>query len=424
MKRELALQLLSQILPNPPWNDEEFQNTFDKLRILADYKYNRYEMYEPGRLFFENLYTWLSRFKDDEKTEALRFIERNLIFISREEFQQLSQIVYHDRVKQEQLNITSEKTRIPRFKVLQLATHEVMKKIQRASLYVAMSDGARIDYFRRQNLGISNEQVLPSYEPSSDRIKSLMQELQKEYGSEAKFDCLFLLDDFTASGKTLLREVIEVPLDPSIELDIPNNLKFRVKYDADKSCLEFAYSTDAITEEEEKGLLAISEEESFKDAVKQFLCKNQTRTTSLKGSLKRLSKTTMFTDCLAEDAKVYFCPLLITEYAHKRLLELIPKIDNSQLSGITLLPGAIIPNAIRITDDESTANAQITTLCKEYYSKEDIEDEHTGNVMFGYDKCGLPIVLHHNTPNNSIYLLWSRLWKTPLFIRYERHGRK
>ncbi|KJU86502.1 hypothetical protein MBAV_001303 [Candidatus Magnetobacterium bavaricum] len=55
-------------------------------------------------------------------------------------------------------------------------------------------------------------------------------------------------------------------------------------------------------------------------------------------------------------------------------------------------------------------------------------DKHTGSVKYGYKDCGLPLVLHHNTPNNSIYPLWNRramddtsISFTPLFIRYERH---
>ena len=37
---------------------------------------------------------------------------------------------------------------------------------------------------------------------------------------------------------------------------------------------------------------------------------------------------------------------------------------------------------------------------------------------------GLPLILHHNTPNNSLYFLWARKWGDPLFVRYERHGRE
>jgi hypothetical protein len=35
-------------------------------------------------------------------------------------------------------------------------------------------------------------------------------------------------------------------------------------------------------------------------------------------------------------------------------------------------------------------------------------------MKYGYANCALPLVLEHNTPNNSISLLWAdrrRIWK-------------
>lgn len=355
MKRELALQLLREILPDPPWDEEKFQQTISQLEVLADLKYNHYEMYQPGRLFFENLYAWLCKFEQEERTDALEFVHQNLIFISRGEFQQLAQLVYNDQIRQRQLDLVSAETGIPRFRVKQLAEHDVMKRIQRASLYVAMSDGARIDYFRRQNLEINNEQILPSYEASAEKIANVTKKLKKQLGDSSKFECLFLIDDFAASGKTLLREEGEAK--------------------------------------------------------------------SLDGSLIRICKGELIKQ-FDSKTKVFFCPLLITEYAVERLRKLLPTVPNDLIKSLMILPGATVPNSIRITADKSTtANESMTRLCSKYYADE-LEDEHTGSVMYGYDECGLPIVLHHNTPNNSIYLLWARKWDSPLFTRYERHGRE
>ena len=58
-------------------------------------------------------------------------------------------------------------------------------------------------------------------------------------------------------------------------------------------------------------------------------------------------------------------------------------------------------------------------LLHKYYDKS-VEDEHKGAVVHGFAEVGLPLVLSHNTPNNSVYLLWEK--KTdPLFPRFERH---
>jgi hypothetical protein len=45
------------------------------------------------------------------------------------------------------------------------------------------------------------------------------------------------------------------------------------------------------------------------------------------------------------------------------------------------------------------------------------------DVRFGFSDCRLPLVLSHNTPNNSIYLLWAEPWHSVrgLFPRVSRH---
>ena len=62
-----------------------------------------------------------------------------------------------------------------------------------------------------------------------------------------------------------------------------------------------------------------------------------------------------------------------------------------------------------------------------YYDKS-IMDRHLakgGNdAKHGYAGCSLPLVLAHNTPNNSIYLLWADkpgLETKALFPRVSRH---
>ena len=94
MKRKLALQLLQTIIPG--LEDECRSRLFRELEVLADYKYNKYEMYHPGRLFLENLYLWLLQFSEEERLEAIKFVREKLVFVSRLEFEQLAQILYHD----------------------------------------------------------------------------------------------------------------------------------------------------------------------------------------------------------------------------------------------------------------------------------------------------------------------------------------
>jgi hypothetical protein len=55
-----------------------------------------------------------------------------------------------------------------------------------------------------------------------------------------------------------------------------------------------------------------------------------------------------------------------------------------------------------------------------------INDKHMkkggADGKYGFANCGLPLVLAHNTPNNSIALLWADTEKvTGLFPRVSRH---
>jgi hypothetical protein len=83
-------------------------------------------------------------------------------------------------------------------------------------------------------------------------------------------------------------------------------------------------------------------------------------------------------------------------------------------------------------------NADVIALTTKYYDPV-LRTEHTdvGGVThlgLGYGGCALPLVLEHNTPNNSIALLWAETKGNkdasgvgvpamrPLFRRRQRHG--
>ncbi|QEK50684.1 hypothetical protein FYC62_02645 [Pedobacter aquae] len=62
------------------------------------------------------------------------------------------------------------------------------------------------------------------------------------------------------------------------------------------------------------------------------------------------------------------------------------------------------------------------------YFDESIIDGHyevgqTGKPYLGFNECALPLVLNHNTPNNSLPILWLPADKkfTGLFPRVTRH---
>jgi hypothetical protein len=84
-------------------------------------------------------------------------------------------------------------------------------------------------------------------------------------------------------------------------------------------------------------------------------------------------------------------------------------------------------------------DGEFIELCKKYY-KSEWASQHTAvggeDFALGYGDCALPLVLHHNTPNNSVPVLWRDEVEEPvdssdavsdgqrwhaLFPRHERH---
>ena len=371
MKTELAKRLLSRIIGPIYENDEdEAEKIFYELQFLAEYKYDHYEMYGPGRHFLEHLYIWIKQFEKEDRKVALNFVRNNLIFFSRNEFELLARVLYWDIVRNIQLDIAAQEAGLPRYKVKKIRDSDELKRIQRSSLYIAMSDGARIDYFRRR-ASIGNEQVLLSYHVDQYKCNEMLKKLCDTCGEGAKFRLVFLIDDFCASGSTLIRE-------------------------------KDGKLNGTLRQLETKTFPYLSEENGQKQILNPSLPEY----------------------LLSDDCKIYLCTLLSTQKAVDHIRSHICKLS-SQLNKIEVLPVSILDDALCFRDKTS----DIGKICSKYY-QERMGDEHTGNVTFGYKECGLPVVLHHNTPNNSLYLLWNRLAIEPqnglhsfepLFKRIERH---
>lgn len=443
MKRELALQLLQTNMPGLA-DEGQAARLFRELQLLADYKYNKYEMYHPGRLFLESLYLWLQQFDQSERADALAFIQTQLIFISRDEFQQLAQVLYNDRIRRTQVELAAVRAALPRHRVRAIRESPAFVRTARASLYVGMSDGARLDFIRRHNLHLDNEQVLPYYAVNRQKVDECLQALRDETADpKALFRCLFLIDDFAGSGNTLLREVVTVALPrtwkappvpsrwqarlrfkPAAESEsrwiqwIPDGLRSTLGVMGQPPSMEVLYRGEMATAELED-LRGLDNSRVYQSALDALAAKCLARDTTVKGSLHKVARGAI-AGALEPGASIFFCPLLATEYAVERLLPLLPRLPGP-FSRAQVMAGAILDRRVPVTDSSSPIGA----LCEKYYDSS-LEDEHTGNVQFGYDGCGLPLVLHHNTPNNSLYLLWARRSAkvTPLFVRYERHGRE
>ena len=99
---------------------------------------------------------------------------------------------------------------------------------------------------------------------------------------------------------------------------------------------------------------------------------------------------------------------------------------------ISVTFGAVFPADMPI-DKSNDLDKKFIELTRKYYDPI-IRTKHTDvggveHMGLGYGGCALPVVLEHNTPNNSVALLWAETSgdrKTipamrPLFRRRQRH---
>jgi hypothetical protein len=125
---------------------------------------------------------------------------------------------------------------------------------------------------------------------------------------------------------------------------------------------------------------------------------------------------------LARDAEVTLVLYVASEQALEHLNGVLAA---SELPAWEVRVVQRLPASVRV--DQS--DPPFAELNERLYDKA-LNDEHKGEAPLGYARCALPLVLSHNTPNNSVSLLWGdttqereSLKRHALFPRYERHHR-
>lgn len=362
---DLNQQLAEKILANVmEWDTQEVKDNIRSLEHFAELKYDQYQQYQVGSRFVENLTIWLNQFENvEERKAAFAFMKKRMVFISQGELYHLINSIYPDIMKP-----------IFRRQTIDLYTDNnitddgdkkrLMYIVRRQSLIFGLSDGARLDVFRRSSPLISNEQVCISYEINDDRMKSIMEEIRKDtekhtdlyvYSgvSQDKIYNIFLLDDFSGSGISYLRQ----------EIDTQGKKVWKGKI------------TKVITQLE-----------------KQL------------GAGKGL-----------EDIDIHVILYLATEKARLHIEEQVKVFCNEKNVNIFI---HVLQDIHKVEPDE-----KLESLMKKYYDSS-IEDSHFGkgkhdNPFLGFDECSLPLVIYHNTPNNSFPIIWAG--EKALFPRVTRH---
>jgi hypothetical protein len=372
MNQELGLRVLSQVLG---WDDDRAREEFSRLSILARYKYDSYRDFVAGARFIEKLAEWLQQFDLSDRDAAYRFVQENLIYLTPSEINHLVELCFPERLQPALRAATATDLGIKPYLVwADSSSRTSYARLLRSSLFIGLSDGARIDAFRRANAGIvSNEQVLLALEISDEKWEQVLKDLREDLDeASAKFKMVFLIDDFAGTGSTLIR---------------------------------------------------------YDDEKKRW-----------KGRLEKLWENIQdkLQTHFSEDWRLHIHHYIATKRASRYISESedkrrdaakgspwLPKIDYSF--------GTILGDVLSVSKQ---SHPEFFAVMERYYNPS-IQTKHTNvggseNISNGYGDCGLPLILEHNTPNNSIALLWAECdQKTsppiapamrPLFRRRQRHS--
>ena len=186
MREPLAERLLAVVMD---WTPEDVSNERPLLQAMAAFKYNEYQQFAPGMRFVESLALWLEQFKTKlERTAAYDFVKSRLVFFSSAEITHLVNVAYADHIRPLLINRAGKATKIPERHMTRIINNNVYKALRRQCLFLGLSDGARIDTFRRvTNLELSHEQIWQTYEMSSEKGDEILKKLQEDVNIIAAF---------------------------------------------------------------------------------------------------------------------------------------------------------------------------------------------------------------------------------------------
>jgi hypothetical protein len=353
------------------WGAAEVAAQRALLQDLARYKYDEYQQFAPGQRFIESLALWLRQFHGkDARLVAYNWVRHRLIFLSAAEINHLVASTFPTIVRPWLLQKAAEETGFGMTRVKALANSAAYRLRLRQTLFLGLSDGAHIDQFRRANPTLSNEQIWHAYDFSPDKAedfrKKLAKDLEKRLGrepadAEARYRAVCLLDDFTASGKTYLRN----------ENGSPDGKIAKIWGKLKDTSSEFS----AFVDQDNVEILII----------------------------------------------IYVAAAQAIEYLEDQLPKQL-RIPKDVLRVVHRLPASC-------KADAGEDRHFLKLVADDRYFDGSVDDEHAevgGNSMrYGFSDCRLPVVLNHNTPNNSLFLLWAGPEHNVrgLFPRISRHRR-
>jgi len=357
------------------WGDDGIATKeYGWLRLMSSVKYDGYSDFKVGVRFLESLATWLGQFDEADRKTAYNFVRERLVYISPAELNRVIEAFVPETVTPHIRRLAAEETGVKPYEVWgNKNSARVFKDTLRRSLFVGLSDGSRIDILRRANaVTLTTEQVVPMMNIGIQKWDDLADNLNEEQDG-AKFEDVYLIDDFTASGTTFIRFV----------------------------------------------------DGQWKGKLKKF---NDMILSMQKGQGDKFP--------IANNYRLHIHHYISTYQARQALEERVQKAEQEwaekSYGEVSITEGLLLPENLKLTD---TDDQGILELCDKYYDhhlylrlKKHCDQAGQTNMKRGYAECALPLILDHNTPNNSISLLWAETdgiegnSMRPLFRRQDRHG--
>lgn len=377
MNSNLANQLLASIMK---WDAPTLASERAALEFMGSMKYDTYDRYMPGMRFMSSLVQWLNDIKEEDRYEAYKFIKEKLVFISSMQMNYLVDLLYDSKIRPILLDMSTAETGMPSYKCSSKVVRTRFEIEKRSALVIGLSDGAHTDILRR-SAGFNNEQVLTNYYPDGKKLKDMLDELRKDQklkGIENPFfRRIFLIDDFTASGKSFIR-FDESDREYHGKLKrIIDELRIKGYVEKEQKIEHLSYLLDP----EQKIQIDIL-----------FCIATEKARTNIKSSLDDYLKSVNWQD------KVEFNIHIVQILEDKLAIDI-----NTDKDLVKLLK----------KDEHFVEECVISKSYK--VGKND-------NPWLGFDECALPVVLAHNTPNNSLPIIWQDAERFHgLFPRISRH---
>ena len=375
MNEELCLRSLGDLMA---WDDDVAREEYQWLWVASRFKYDRYRDYVAGSRFLEHLLIWLGQFKSvGERAIAYQFVRHRLVYFSPAELNKLIELFYFEVVRPNiVLRVSTELGIKPQLVWANPEAREKYDTLKRQTLFMGLSDGAHMELVRyAANGALSNEQIVGTTQIDVDKWEDVRKELRDELQNpKARFTTVYAIDDFTGSGTSLIRRPAGEPWKGKL--------------------FKLLNSIHAAQEALGENIF----DENFELRIHHYIASEQARD-NIKKQLHHVQKDPPQNGWFPNVQTTYGMPL---NSSHKL---------------------------------DETLDKEFLSIADKYYDpaieepvRRHLEQSPVNHLRRGYSGCALPLVLDHNTPNNSITLLWESSdgnpgpAMRPLFQRRQRHA--